>query len=139
MLTPRRDLDEFLAIRKAEGLKIDPRTAEVAWVYAETFDPYGLHIVPDELSMVGREYFARDPGSDIWVRFEDLPENTQGALWQAHKQDLVFPAGLPVDQRPVAGDLLRASCGASTKPFWIRGEAAELEMLKVFKRMIGAL
>jgi hypothetical protein len=51
-MTHRRDLrcnmseklnvEEWLAIRKQEGLKIDPETAEVSWHHAQTFDPYGV-------------------------------------------------------------------------------------------------
>ena len=36
------NVEEWLAIRKEEGLKIDPDTAEVDWVYAQTLDPYGV-------------------------------------------------------------------------------------------------
>jgi len=33
---------EYLdALRKAVGLQINPETAEVAWTFANTFDPYG--------------------------------------------------------------------------------------------------
>jgi hypothetical protein len=49
---------------------------------------------PEECQQVGREYFARSPGSDIWVWFGDLPEATRTALWERHKQKLAFPAGL---------------------------------------------
>jgi hypothetical protein len=82
----------WLAIRKEAGLKIDPETAEVTWCYAETLDPYGIDPVPEEYSCVGREYFARSPGSDVWVCFGDLPEATQSALWAKHKRKLAFPA-----------------------------------------------
>jgi hypothetical protein len=64
-------------IRKEAGLKIDPETAEVDWIYAQTVDPYGdRRDIPDECWQVGREYFARSPGSDIWVNFGDLPKAT---------------------------------------------------------------
>ena len=87
------DVKQWLAIRKEAGLKIDPETAEVDWIYAETLDPYGID--PDEeLQQVGREYFARSPGSDIWVHFGDLPAETRDALWRRHKSKLAFPAGL---------------------------------------------
>jgi hypothetical protein len=78
----QKDVEEWLAIRKAEGLKIDPETAEVDWVYGQILDPY--HVYPDlpgEFQQIGRVYFARSPGSDIWVCFYDLPEKTRGALW----------------------------------------------------------
>jgi hypothetical protein len=73
--------EEWLAIRKAAGLKIDPNTAEVYWEYAQVMDPYG--VFPErakEQDCVGRVYFARSPESDVWVCFHDLPEATQTAL-----------------------------------------------------------
>jgi hypothetical protein len=71
----------WLAIRTEAGLKIDPETAEVEWEYAQTLDPYGLDPdLPEECQCVGREYFARSPGSDVWVHFGDLPEATRDAL-----------------------------------------------------------
>jgi hypothetical protein len=77
------------------GRQIDPETAEVCWEYAQTFDPYGVYPdLPDEYQQVGRAYFARSPGSDIWVDFGDLPEQTRDALWERHKSKLAFPAGL---------------------------------------------
>jgi hypothetical protein len=89
-------IEEFLAIRKAAGLKIEARSAEVTWCYAQTLDPYGIYELPEECRQVGREYFARAPGSDIWVWFGDLPQETSEALWEAHKHELAFPAGLPL-------------------------------------------
>jgi hypothetical protein len=41
-------------------------------------------------SQVGREYFARAPGSEIWVSFDDLPNEARAALWEAHKRELGF-------------------------------------------------
>jgi hypothetical protein len=71
------------ALRKAVGLQIDPQTAEVAWTYAQTLDPYGDGLdLPEECDQVGREYFARSPGSDVWADFGDLPAATRDALWQ---------------------------------------------------------
>lgn len=88
-------VEQWLAIRKKAGLKIDPETAEVEWIYAQTLDPYGVYPeLPEECRQVGREYFARSPGSDIWVLFGDLPDVTRIALWEKHKSKLAFPAGL---------------------------------------------
>jgi hypothetical protein len=82
------------ALQVAE-LKIDPETAAVDWIYAQTLDPYGVYTdLPEECWQVGREYFARSPGSDIWVWFGDLPEATRDALWEKHKRKLAFPARL---------------------------------------------
>ena len=58
-------------------------------------DPYGVYSdLPEECQQVGREYFARNPGSDIWVSFQDLPADTSDALWERHKKRIAFPAGL---------------------------------------------
>ena len=85
----------WLAIRKEAALKIDPETAEVEWTYAQTLDPYGVDPeLPEECRQVGREYFARSPGSDVWVWFGDLPDAIESALWEKHKSKLAFAAGL---------------------------------------------
>jgi hypothetical protein len=89
------DLQEFLSIRKESGLKIDPSTAAVEWIYAQTLDPYGIYSdLPAEYQQVGREYFARSPESDVWVWFGDLPAAARDRLWEKHKRKLAFPAGL---------------------------------------------
>lgn len=86
---------EWLAIRKEAGLKIDPETAEVWWTYGQTLDPYGVDPdLPEEYHQVGREYFARASENEVWVAFRDLPEQTRDALWEKHKSQLAFPAGL---------------------------------------------
>ncbi len=75
-------VEQWLAIRKAEALKIDPATAEVYWHWAQVMDPYGvIPNLPEEDQCVGRSYFARNRGSDVWVSFYDLPEETAEVLW----------------------------------------------------------
>ena len=94
-MTDEMSVEQWLAIRKEAGLKIDPETAEVEWWYALVLDPYGVNPEIKEVELcVGREYFAREPGSDIWVCFSDLPEKTSEALWDKHSRRLAFPAGL---------------------------------------------
>ena len=89
-------VEQWLDIRKEAGAKIDPETAEVDWIYGQIMDPYGVNRnLPEELYQVGRLYFARSPGSDIWVSFYDLPEDTLKRLWEMHHSKLMFPAGLP--------------------------------------------
>jgi hypothetical protein len=89
------DVERWLATKKEAGLKIDPETAEVDWEYGQVMDPYGVYPdLPEECQQVGRQYFARSPGSDIWVHFMDLPDETRHALWEKHKSQLAFPAGL---------------------------------------------
>ena len=74
-------IEQWLQVRKEEGRKIDPNTAEVWWKWAETSDPYGVYPhPPEEYQCVGRAYFARSSGSDIWVSFYDLPDKTRRRL-----------------------------------------------------------
>ena len=77
---------QWLAIRKEAGLKIDPKTAEVTWIYVWELDPYGVHPdLPEEYKQANRESFARSPGSDVWVAFGDLPAATRDALWKRRR------------------------------------------------------
>ena len=78
-------VEQWLAIRKEAGLKIDPETAEVTCHHVQILDPYGVRPeLPAECDCVGRAYFARSPGSDVWVEFGDLPDATRDALWAKH-------------------------------------------------------
>jgi hypothetical protein len=86
---------EWLALRKQTAPTINPETAEVAWVYGLTLDCYGVHPdLPEDLQQVGREYFARSPGSEIWVSFGDLPEATRESLWQKASSTAHIPCRL---------------------------------------------
>jgi hypothetical protein len=97
MTKPEPEIEEYLAVRKTEGLRIDPNTAEVTWVYGQILDPYGItRDLPEECDCVGRLYFARTQVSELWVEFGDLPDETRNSLWEIHKQKLAFPAGLPL-------------------------------------------
>ena len=66
--------------RKEAGRKIDPETAEVDYFYVPRieYDIYDMRGFYEEV----RNYFARSPGSSIWVRFEDLPDETRNKLGQ---------------------------------------------------------
>jgi hypothetical protein len=76
-------VDQWLAIRKEAALKIDPETAEVTFDYGQILDPYGVrHDLHEECDCVGRIYFARAPGSDVWVCFYDLPEEISERMWK---------------------------------------------------------
>jgi len=94
-------VEQWLQIRKDAGLELDPETAEVTWSYAQTLDPHGVSPdVPEDLHQVGREYFARSPGSDIWVSFGDLPHETEDTLCESL---LRWGIG-PQEGRSVCGD-----------------------------------
>jgi hypothetical protein len=95
--------EQLLAIRKQAGLQIDPETAEVDWIFAQTLDPYGVDPdLPEEYQQVGREYFARSPESDIWVWFGDLPDTTRDALYKKHGHKLTRSYTRPAPGRPLS-------------------------------------
>ena len=98
-MTKELTVEEWRAIRKEEGAKIDPTTAEVYWCHALVLDPYGIHPeLPEECQQIGRTYFARSPGSDIWVEFGDLPEATCEALRNRDEAQSAFSAGFALDE-----------------------------------------
>ena len=99
MQTESDEIRKYLDDRKREAVTIDPQTAEVTWWYAETLDPYGVYDLPPEAQQIGREYFARHPGSEIWVWFGDLPDVTSTKLMERHGRELVLPAGLQEPDR----------------------------------------
>jgi hypothetical protein len=90
-------LEQWLAIRKEAGLKIDPETAEVYWEWGQILDPYGVPDLSEEEQQIGRLYFARSPGSDIWVSFYDLPDDVREAFWQKVHPVRVFGDDLSLD------------------------------------------
>ena len=53
------DVKQWLAIRKEARLKINPKTAEVEWRYAQTLDPNGVYPdLPEECQQVGRATYG---------------------------------------------------------------------------------
>jgi hypothetical protein len=73
MATP--ESKEWLASRKEIGRQIDPDAAEVIWQFESVLDPYQVcKDLPDQLQLVGREYFARSLDTEDWVSFDDLPQ-----------------------------------------------------------------
>ena len=79
------------------GLTIDPTTAETTFTWADVGDPYGMLGPKYRYGQVGREHFARNPGSEDWVLFEDLPKVIREALWKRDRRKLSFPYGLHPD------------------------------------------
>src|SRR4051812_33104024 len=69
--------------RRLVGRSIEPETAEIFWKWGQILDPYGDEdALPEESRCIGRIYFARAPGGDEWICFNDLPEATREALWK---------------------------------------------------------
>ncbi len=76
-------IEQWLQIRKEEGRKIDPDTAEVSRRSVYVVDPYEVYPdLPEECQLIGNLNFARSPGIDIWVWFGDLPAETVRRLWE---------------------------------------------------------
>jgi hypothetical protein len=86
VFVPMEEIDgvprnEWLAKRKEVGRKLDPKTAEVSWEYVRQLDPYCIYSdLPGHARDPSFAYFARPPGSDIWVHRDDLPKSTRRAL-----------------------------------------------------------
>jgi hypothetical protein len=81
------DVEQWLAIRKETGPRIDPEVAEVASWHTYIIDPYGVCAnLPEEAQCFGRQWFARSPRSDVWVFSEDLPPATQEALSEPNRR-----------------------------------------------------
>ena len=77
---------EWLASRNEIGRQVDPEAVEVTWRFKHVLDPYGLcEPLPDNLQLIGREYFARSLDKEDWVSFDDLPNRTTDRLWQRIK------------------------------------------------------
>ena len=85
--------EELFRLRREAALNIDPKTAEVMWIWGQILDPYGeMTDFPEEWHCIGRLWFSRAPGSDIWVCYYDLP---QEVVLQLEKRPYLddFPDG----------------------------------------------
>ena len=81
MMPLDKETEAWLAIRKEAAKAINPATAVVFWVNGQVGDPYGIMPdIPDEARRIGPTYFARAPGSDMWVSFHDLPASVVNEL-----------------------------------------------------------
>jgi hypothetical protein len=70
-----------LELRKQEGRKLDPRSAEIDnSLFEHLRSLRHLLRLPDDLVYVSKMYFAWAPGSEIWVVDSHLPEMTRKAL-----------------------------------------------------------
>ena len=98
------EYEQFKAKIREEGLKIVAETAETTWWHTQVVDPYGFFDeIPTEADCIGRSYFARNPGSDIWVEFGDLPDETRDKLHGRSKSsldDLINETWDPFEPRP---------------------------------------
>ena len=82
--------EEWIAIvKKAAALAINSETAEISSLYGPTNDPYSDGLT-GRAQEWGKHFFARSPGTDIWVPFRDLPPTVLKALWD--RMDRKSPA-----------------------------------------------
>ena len=82
-MTTNEEYQGRRAIFKEAAKTINPATAKVMCARVQVIDPYGiLDPFPEEGDCIGKDYFARAPGSDIWVVFSDLPQSVVDELWK---------------------------------------------------------
>jgi hypothetical protein len=111
----RKAIDDFLAEVRIEALKIDPATAEVAMSRGFLTDPYGIYGYPENLDYTFVKIcYARNPGSDIWVSFEDLPGETVEKLMK-RRPKRSWPGSRSGD-RAGSKKALRSLCRFLPKP-----------------------
>jgi hypothetical protein len=79
--------EAFMANIEKAAMAINPATAKVCACHVLVVDPYGIYDLPDEAKCVGREHFARAPGSKRWVAFSHLPQSVVDELWKRIERD----------------------------------------------------
>jgi hypothetical protein len=99
-----QEREQYMAVIKEAALKIDAETAEVDWDWGWQRDPYCLFEHGDDWEdNIGRNRWARSPGSEVWVHFGDLPEATRDALRKKHKSlGAAFSVGAPPPRPTIA-------------------------------------
>jgi hypothetical protein len=74
---------ELMPGAKNLAVLVDPaypeKVVEVFWQHGSVGDPYGVYGWEDDC--IGRNYFARSPGTNVWVEFGDLPDAVRDRLW----------------------------------------------------------
>jgi hypothetical protein len=108
---------EWLASRKEIGRQIDPEAVDVMWQFESVLDPYGLcESPPDEIYLIGREYFARSLDKEVWVSFDDLPPRTRDRLWQRMRAGHFDASDVNLTPVAAALGLNRMLCGPNRSP-----------------------
>jgi hypothetical protein len=69
---------------KLAATLIDPDTAEIKCDSVSFLDPYGAYKSMPEYDKIRPHYFARSPQSEIWVSWDDLPDEVACRLWRRH-------------------------------------------------------
>ena len=75
--------------------------------------------LPADAQVITRTYFARSPGSDVWIWFGDLPEATAAALWKKHERILAaFPSP----------ESMAAQAAEQVMPSFVFGRRRDIEL-----------
>jgi hypothetical protein len=124
------DLATLEALRREEGLRIDPTTAELHSFWGNSADPYGeRHNLPEDCYHYSQLYFARQPDGDMWVEFRNLSKVTVNALWERINKERGRPHLVHmVDQvhKPRESDLARLNAQRHEEGLRIDPTTAEL-------------
>ncbi len=124
------DVERWFETRKQEVLRIDLETAEVISArryLADLVDPFGMHRdsrdgdlrdedLRDELKLLCRVYFARNPGSAIWVCFDDPPDEIREKLEARNEDQVARPMSLPCTRGAASGFTAGAAECAESAP-----------------------
>ena len=96
--------EDFVALAKQTGSKIDPKTAEIIWGYENRVDPYGI---APKAADGSREtlFYVYAPRSKIWVWIGDLPNQTRQALRLRLAKEAAPAWWLPETSKHVAAQL----------------------------------
>ncbi len=78
---------EFLRIRKEAGKLIDPERAQCFIIEDDITDPYGVRGYSPDESVCGRLYYAKNPGSEIWVEFHDIQRGIRDKLFRRLEEE----------------------------------------------------
>ena len=127
MTTLNEESEVWLAIRKEAAKAINPANAKVCSEHGYGTDPYRIDPdLPVEYQQIGRNYFARAPGSDVWVSFHDLPQSVVEELWRRPARNPSAFNDLPNVNRLVAEIMARDSYESGYAAAVAGGIAAKL-------------
>jgi hypothetical protein len=92
--TSRRGTPPLSSPRPCNSPSSDAASGARGSIFSPASFRIASHRSSSAFSLAVCEYFARSPGSDIWVEFGDLADDTRERLWARHSRKLAFPAGL---------------------------------------------
>jgi hypothetical protein len=133
-MTQSVDVEQWMAVGREEGKRIDSRNAEVTWTYAQV-DPYGvLDDIPEEAYCVGRVY--RAPVDVIAPKLKSLEAERRSVAEQlAAASDL----GKPVVIHPAAIKNYLADVGSMREALDDEKAPERPELITPLRRLIHSV